>query len=267
MNFQRSNTKISLLEDYYSHFDEDHRLQTKHGYVEYVTNMKYIHDVLNGDKGMKILDVGAATGAYSIPLKEEGYDVTAIELVEHNIEVFRAKESGVPVHQGDARDLSLFDDDSFDVVLLFGPIYHLLKEEDKLQVLKEAKRVVKNGGYILTSYYMNDYAILTYGFFKKNIVEAKEKHQFDQDFHMLSIDGDLYSMVRIEDINRFNEVMNFKRVKIIASDGAANYMRTKLRELSDEEYELFIEYHLSTCERPDLLGASSHLLDIVRVTK
>lgn len=265
MNFQRSNTKISLLEDYYSHFDEDHRLQTKHGYVEYVTNMKYIQQYL--EPGSTILDVGAATGAYSIPLKECGYKPTAIELVEHNIDVFRSKNTGIEVHQGDARDLSRFKDDSFDSVILFGPVYHLLSRKDKIQAIKEAKRVTKPNGLIFISYYMNDYAILTYGFFKQNIIEAKEKGQIDGDFHMQNLDGDLYSMVRIEDINGFNEELGLERIKIVASDGPANYMRTKLRELSDEEYEMFIQYHLSTCERPDLLGASSHLLDIVRVVK
>ncbi|MCQ2772429.1 MAG: class I SAM-dependent methyltransferase, partial [Bacilli bacterium] len=178
-----------------------------------------------------------------------------------------AKKSGGPVHRGDARGLSLFSSDSFDVVLLFGPIYHLLKKEEKIQVLKEAKRVVKSGGVILTSYYMNDYAILTYGFLKQNIVDAKKHCQFDQDFHMLSVEGDLYSMVRIEDINEFNKELSFERIKIISSDGPANYMRTKLRELNDEEYQLFLDYHFATCERADLLGASSHLLDIVRVVK
>ena len=50
MNFQRTNTKISLLEDYYNHFDEEGRLDTRHGQVEFATAIKYISDVLNNDK-------------------------------------------------------------------------------------------------------------------------------------------------------------------------------------------------------------------------
>jgi hypothetical protein len=61
MNFQRTNTKIPLLDDYYEHFDEDHRLTTRHGTIEFITNLKYIDEVLNGDKTKKILDVGAGT--------------------------------------------------------------------------------------------------------------------------------------------------------------------------------------------------------------
>lgn len=263
MNFQRTNTKISLLEDYYSHFNEDHRLQTSHGKVEFITSLKYIYEILDNDKKKKILDIGAGTGAYSVYLSNDGYDVNAVELVEHNIKVFKSKNSIAKVIQGNALDLSMFDDDTFDVTLLFGPMYHLLKEEEKIKALGEAKRVTKKGGKILISYYMNDYAIITYGFIKKKILESINNNQVDENFHMINLENDLYSMVRIEDIDRFNSTLNLKRVKIIASDGPSNYLRVTLNSLSNEEYEQFIKYHLSTCERSDLLGASAHLLDIV----
>ena len=65
MNFMRTNTKISLLEDYYSHFNEDHRLQTRHGQVEFITNINYINKYLNEDKSKKILDI--AMGLEGMP--------------------------------------------------------------------------------------------------------------------------------------------------------------------------------------------------------
>lgn len=267
MNFQRTNTKISLLEDYYSHFDEDHRLKTRHGQVEFITALKYIHQVLNDDQSKKILDIGAGTGAYSCLLSEEGYQVTAVELVKHNIEIFKTKNSKVNIIQGNALDLHMLDDDSFDVTLLFGPMYHLLDDNDKLKALSEAKRVTKNKGVILVSYYMNDYAIITYGFIKKKILEAKRLNQIDETYHIKNIQGDLYSMVRIEDIDSFNRINQLTRIKIVGQDGPSNYLRTTLNSLSKEEFDEFIAYHLATCERSDLLGANSHVLDILRVEK
>lgn len=264
MNFERTNTKISLLEDYYSHFEEDKRLKSRHGQVEFITSLKYIHEVLNEDYAKKILDIGAGTGAYSVYLSNEGYDVTAVELVEHNIKIFKSKNSNAKVYQGNALDLSMFDDNSFDVILLFGPMYHLLKKEEKIKALSEAKRLLTDDGRILISYYMNDYAIITYGFIKKHILEAIENKQVDESYHMLNLEGDLYSMVRLEDIDEFNSVCGLTREKIVAADGASNYIRVYLNKLTPEEFEEFIKYHLSTCERSDLLGASAHLLDIVR---
>ncbi len=267
MNFQRTNTKISLLDDYYNHFDEDHRLKTRHGNVEFIVSRKYILDVLNNDLTKKVLDVGAGTGAYSIDLINRGYDVTSVELVKHNIDVFKEKCPNANVILGNALDLSMLEDNKFDVVLLFGPMYHLLKREEKIQALLEAKRVCKNDGHIITSYYMNDYAIITYGFMKNNIRDALNKNQIDETFHMINHEGDLYSMVRIEDIDSYNLELGLIREKIIASDGASNYIRPYLNKLSEEDYELFIKYQLSICERKDLLGASTHLVDIVKVKK
>lgn len=264
MNFERTNTKISLLEDYYSHFDEDHRLQTRHGKVEFVTNINYILKYLENDPSKKIIDIGAGTGAYSIYLSNLGYDVTAVELVSHNLEILKSKKSNVKAYLGNALDLSIFKDKSFDYCILFGPLYHLLKEEEKIQALSEAKRILKDDGIIFISYYMNEYAIITYGFIKKHILDSIEENRIDESYHMINKDDDLYSMVRIEDIDKYNEIVGFTRLKIIASDGAADYLRVVLNSLSEEEYDEFIKYHLSTCERVELLGSSAHLLDIVK---
>ena len=263
MNFQRTNSKISLLEDYYNHFDEDGRLDTRHGQVEFTTAVKYIEEELSNDRNKKILDIGAGTGKYSCYFDAQGYKVTALELVPHNIEVFKSKGSNVEIHQGNAVNLDIFEDNSFDITLLFGPMYHLLKTEDKLKALEEAKRVTKPNGRIFVSYYMNDFAVIEYAFVKGNIKNSLEEGRLDENFHVVAKEDDLYSMVRIEDIDSFNEKLNLKRIKIVSQDGASDYIRTSLNKLSKDEFEIFIQYHLSICERKDLLGASSHLLDIV----
>ena len=263
MNFKRANTKVSLLEDYYNHFDEDGRLDTRHGQVEFITAVKYIEQELNDDKNKTILDIGAGTGKYSYSFDKKGYKVTAVELVPHNIEVFKSKNSNVNIYQGNALNLDMLKDDSFDVTLLFGPMYHLLKNEDKIKALEEAKRVTKPNGKIFVSYYMNDYSIITYGFIKGTIKSAIEEGRIDEKFHVVSKEDDLYSMVRIEDIDSFNEAVGLKRISIISQNGASDYIRTSINKLSKEEFDLYIQYHLSICERKDLLGASSHVLDIV----
>lgn len=263
MNFQRANHKLSLLEDFYNCFDEDTRLKRRHGIVEYTTNMKYIEQYLNGDKSKKILDIGAGTGAYSVPLSNQGYEVHAVELVQHNLDVLLSKKSNVVALKGNALDLKMYEDNSFDIVLLFGPMYHLMKDEEKIKALSEAKRVMKKDGFLFVSYYMNDYAVLSYGFLKKNILQSIKDGLLDEKFHVVSKEGDLYSMVRTEDIDKYNLEVGLKRIKIIASDGASDYIRTPLNKLSQEEFEVFLKYHLSICERSDLLGASSHLMDIV----
>lgn len=254
------------LEKYYNKFCEEKRLTRRHGYVEYVTSMKYIHEYLPQGKKetIKILDVGAGTGRYSVQLAGEGYDVTAVELVKYNLGILKSKKSSVKAYQGNALNLSRVEADQFDMVLVFGPMYHLYTKEDKVKALKEAKRVVKPDGIILVAYCMNEYSILTYGFKEGHMKESIRNQKVDDSFHVRSKEEDLYDYVRIEDIDAIDQAAGVKREKLIAADGPANYMRTVLNAMDEETYQLFIQYHLSTCERKDLLGASAHTLDIVR---
>ena len=252
------------LEKYYNKFCEEKRLTRRHGHVEYVTSMKYIHKYLEGKPNAKILDVGAGTGRYSVQLAEEGYDVTAVELVKYNLGILKSKGSSVKAYQGTALNLSRFEDDTFDMTLVFGPMYHLYTLEDKVKALTEAKRVTKKDGVILVAYCMNEYSILTYGFKENHIRESVANGKVNQEFHVVAEPEDLYDYVRIEDIDAIRGAAKLERIQLIAADGPANYMRQILNAMDEETYQLFIEYHLSTCERPELLGASAHTLDILK---
>lgn len=249
------------LNDYYNKFNEDKRLKTRHGRVEFIVTMKYIEEILKSYKEPKILDLGAGCGAYSIPLSEY-YDVTALELVKHNLKVIEKNSQNIKLIHGNATNLSMLEDNSFDVILIFGPMYHLISSEEKLKCLNEAKRVLKKNGTILISYIMNDYAIIRHGFKDKHILE--EINKIDDSFHIISKEDDLYSYVRLDDIDKLNKLANLRRIKIISQDSVSNYMREYINKLNDDEFELFIKFQLSICERYEMLGLSTHVLDILK---
>ena len=251
---------MTNIEKYYNKFNEDKRLLRRHGNVEFVTSMKYIHEYLGEDKNKKIIDIGAGTGRYSVALANEGYDVTAVELVKYNLGILKQKNSLVKAYQGNALKLSRFNDESFDITILFGPMYHLIKFEDKVKALKEAARVTKKGGVILVAYVMNEFSVITYGFKENNIIELIESGKIDENYRVKPGEDDLYDYVRLEDINKVTEV---ERLKIISADGPADYLRPVLNKMDDKTYEQFIRYHLATCERTELLGASAHTVDIL----
>ena len=260
------------LEKYYNKFHEEHRLTTRHGQVEFRTTLHYIEEACRhceerSDEAihsLKIADIGAGTGRYSVELCHWGYDVTAVELVKHNLEILRSKHENIKTWQGDARDLHFLEDETFDLTLLFGPLYHLHGDGEKLKALGEAKRITKSGGLILVAYVMNEYSIISYCFKEHKWAEVAAKGGLSPDFHALCDENELYDYVRLEDINRLNQAAGLERVKIISADGAADYMRRELNEMSPEEFEAFCAFQLAISERSELLGAGSHCVDILK---
>lgn len=249
---------------YYNKFNEEKRLNTRHGQVEFLTSIKYINYYLKEFKNPNIIDIGAGAGKYSEYLANKGYDVTAVELIKHNVRKIEALNLNIKVIQANAINLKKIKDESYDITLLFGPMYHLITKEEKISALNEAKRITKKGGIIMVAYCMNDYAIITHGFKDNNIISCIKNGELDENFHCTPKKSDLYSMVRLEDIDELNNVVSLKRIKIISPDGPANYMRSTLNKMDDETFKIFLDYHFKTCERLDLIGAAYHTLDILR---
>lgn len=295
---------------YYNKFNEEKRLQSRHGQVEYHTTMHYIHrylevlqqerkdaeaslnqsrkilctgnivkdELTDGGKDrsqvckdentqmtpLRIIDIGAGTGRYSVALAAEGYDVTAVELVKYNLGILKQKGANVKAYQGNALKLKRFSDNSFDLTLLFGPMYHLHSDEDQIRALSEAKRVTRPGGIIMVAYVMNDYSVIKYGFMENHIAERVKKGALTDDFQILHDENELYDYVRLEQIDALNQAVGLKRELIIAPDGPADYIRPVLNAMDEETFELFLQYQLKNCERPELLGASSHTVDILK---
>lgn len=256
---------LSNIEKHYNKHPEDKRLLRRHGIVEFETTMHHLHRFLQ--PGQNILDIGAGTGRYTSALMAEGYQVKAVELVRRNIEVFLKREPSADVVQGDARNMAFLPAASSDVTLLLGPLYHLIGDEEKLKALNEAKRVTKPGGLIFVAYLMNEYSILSYCFDEERINDLLARGVVDQQYHVQVQEGELYDYVRLEDINRLNEKAGLERVTIFSPDGAADYMRTRLNQMSDETFARFIEYQKCISERPDLIGAGSHVVDVLKVVE
>ena len=258
---------MDYLETYYNNYDEEGRLLSRHGQVEYLTTMRYIEECLEGISDPSILEVGAGTGRYSVTLAKQGYKVTAVELIEHNLGILRSKLDGtepVAAIRGNALDLSLFSDNSFDLTMLLGPMYHLYTKEEKRRALSEAVRVTKPGGCILVAYCMNEPTVIQYVFGLNHLHEVMDLNMLTSDWHCISEPKDLFEMVRTEEIAELDAAVPVERIKLVAADGATNYNRECIDAMDDNTFAKWMDYHFSICERQDLIGASHHTLDILR---
>lgn len=257
--------RIKIVKSFYGNIDEDTRLnRSRHGQMEYLTTMEYIHRYVSDSA--KILEIGAGTGRYSIALAKEGYDVTAIELVEHNLDILKANSGdlkNLQSFQGDALDLSRFKDGEFDITLVLGPMYHLYANDDVEKAINEAIRVTKENGIILVAF-LSVYAVLFDNYINGTLIEGI-KENFTDEYTVKHFEEQLFTGY---DIAEFEQLFADKEVEYLSTVAVDSILELaegrKDFAMSDDEFEAFAEYHLATCEKRELLGCSSHLLYICK---
>lgn len=254
-----------ILNDFYQNIcDEDSRLiKDKRHKIEFITTTTYIEKYLK--KGDRILEVGAATGRYSLHYAKKGYKVNAIDYVQHNIDILNSKiEKGMDIkaEQGDALDLSRFKDNTFDMTLVLGPLYHLYTEKDQKQAINEAIRVTKKGGIIMIAYILSDAVMLAWTI-DGHLISGQGK-DFDENFKMINAEENIFAVFYIKEFEKMMKNFDVKKLKNIAVDGMSEHLAEKINALSDDEFDVWIKYHLSTCERKELQGYSNHMLYICR---
>lgn len=257
---------FEALNSYYSNYDEESRLTLQHGRVEFTVTVSFIEKYLTS--GMKILEIGAASGRYSHYFARLGYEVDAVELIPANIEKFRANTSegeNVRIFQGNAVDLSDFGDDEYDIVLLLGPMYHLFTVDEQQKAMSEAKRVLKSGGVMFTAYCMNDPTIVNFCFVNGNIWYALEQNMVDREkFKCHSTPKDLFVLWRRDEIFELTKSLDMERLHFVGTDMYTNYIRETVDAMDKRTFDMWLKYCFSICEREDLVGLSHHTLDILR---
>ena len=228
--------------------------------LEEITTLRYLNMFI--PPGSTVLDACAAYGVYAFPLAENGYKVTAGDIVAHHVEALREKQKETPalqkIYHGSICDLSSFADNSFDAVLNLGAYYHITNKNERDKSISESKRVVKPGGLIFIAYLPRHANFIKY-------CDTWHEKDFDLYLKRGHMDDDsLFYATTPEYIETELTGFGFEIVRNVATDGLKYVFRKQLNELPEDLYQKFLTRHFEMCEQRTLLGYSEHGLVIGR---
>ncbi len=245
------------IEELYEIFDEEMRLShSKAARVEFLTTIHTIKPYLKNNS--RILDLGAGVGEYSLFYAKLGHEVHAVEIVKKHVLKLNKKAieyENLHVYHQSALDLSHFDDNSFDIVMLFGPLYHLKNETDRKVCILEATRVLKDTGTIFVATINNDMICLTESIHDPNYFEHG-------DYNKDTFKADDFPFVFFTLKQSHNMLTDHGVIieKIVASDGLSELMAETINKMNDFSYQQYIKYHLRYCEDINRLSMTNHFL-------
>ena len=237
-----------VIEYYNNFFNENRRLgdgcDNRH-LTEKIVKQQIIKKYIK--KGDKVLEVGAGTGIHSIFMAQCGCIVSACDIVPNHVELIKenAVKFNVQIDATVQDALALnYEDDKFDVVLLAGPIYHFHSLEDKMQAIKEAKRVCKKGGVVIIDFLPRLHSfiqqILRFPEFIKNL-------DYD-DIKNLNCKDKIFSFDNKNELCDLVVECGLEILNVISTDSITRFISDRINDLSKEELDNWIELVLKINE-------------------
>jgi ubiquinone/menaquinone biosynthesis C-methylase UbiE len=270
--FPKNLVTISFLQKYYQDFNEGGRLQKDNQHMtEFLVTSVYLQKYLR--KNLHILDVGSGPGIYSILCAQKGTQVAAFDISKRNIEQLQDQIHNTPLqekislHQGNAIDLSTFPDDSFDLVLNMGPLYHLKTAKEKKQAIVESLRVLKPEGILFVAY-INKY----FKFYQRimrndNPIKWEVMDSIIKNGWKHDMDEEVFFFLFPFEVEQLFENYDGTILHHASTDATTPLMADVINSMDDEDFAKYMDFHLQFCEDPHLLGSSLHNLLIFNKAK
>ena len=262
--------------DYYEKFEIENNRITRSP-LEFIRTKEIISGFLP-DSRIKIIDLCGASGHYSYWLARKGHEVHLVDLSQRHIneaieneKIYNSKLASIT--RGDARSVKTADE-TFDMVLLMGALYHLQEEEDRLQCLREVYRILKSGGVAVFAY-IGRHASMLDGF----------RNGYVNDPEFLKImDNDLKTGRHNNPGNRegyfttayfhttsgiYNELISadFSDILIYAVEGFGGFINYEEYLKDEEKMNRLLHYIKLTEQDKEMTGISDHLLAVCKKRK
>ena len=244
------------------------RLKKSHPYEKYITIKMMDRFIRPGDI---ILDIGGGPGHYSIHYAQKEHEVTLADLSDENVRFAKkkARQYGVKITamQGNALDLSCFPDDSFDIVFLMGPLYHLMNEENRTRAIQEAKRVLKTGGYLFSSFILMFGGVI-YGLreLQETILWPQEQPLYDVAAKDESLSFDAFTYAHMTTVKEAKSLLasvpGLQTETVFGQESILSPYRNVLSRSPKKVRMAWYDYAFRYCEKEEYLTHSEHLMII-----
>ena len=264
----------NYVEDYYNNNAENewNRLTNPYTFIEFISTMNLIEKYFpsKGD----VIDIGSGPGRYTIELLKKGYNVTLFELSNEELQLAKSKIECKNLKAEEyicenALNLDKIESNKYDAILLMGPMYHILNEEDRNKVLRESYRILREGGIAIIAY-LNSWGCLKAGVTEfssvfsdiNNVYNYLDNQQFDPSTSFTN----LYMATPPKALKEVSDV-GFKVISYAGAEGFLSGIEDKIVELSKENeiiYNNLIKVASETSEYPQYRDATEHMHIVVK---
>ena len=252
---------------FYSVSEEDDRwAQSRYAGLEFHYTKKLISGYINSES--HVIELGCATGYYGMYFADKCAHYTGIDLTPEHIDVFNQKIADAGIKNistavGDATGLPETPDNSFDVVLCLGPMYHL-QQNDRLKVFEECYRIAKDGA-VLAFAYINGLGVYAGACVHDNcrgVYPSVKANKYVFEFGTDDVNPDRFYFTSPEEMEFDAKRKNLEVLKNCGLDFF--FTLCAVNQMSDEQFECYMEIADRMCESPSCTGLSNHALLICR---
>ena len=256
----------NYVREWYQIKEEDKRaFNSRAGGLEFHFTKRLLEKYIT--KESKIIEIGCGTGYYGMFLFDKCKEYVGVDLSPKNIEIFNEKIGkenikNITTKVGDATNLTQINSNEYDIVLVFGPMYHLPPEERNL-VFNEAKRISKTNGIIMFAYINKLGAYLQEGILSD---PARYPSKISNECILVNeASDDTPGLFFFTTSSKIKENAELNGLKVIKNLGVNFFFnRDLINNMDDEKFESWLEFSEYLCNDESCTGLSSHSIIICK---